>query len=116
MKKAFYVVFLSILSSAAGAHDIATNVGFFTGLAHVFLAPDHLLLMLAAGIVMSHIDIHVFGFSGLVIGSLLVIHGFQASVESGPLFAYLAGVLGSSLILLLIGRFVGQRAFERFVH
>ncbi len=116
MRRIIAVVILCVFSCAAGAHDIAANIGFSTGITHIFLAPDHLLLMLATGIALSRVDIHVFGFTGLVIGSLLVIHGFQASVNYGPLFAYLAGVLASSLVLLFIGRFIGQRSFERFVH
>lgn len=116
IKKIATVILLSGIGSVAYAHNLTSDNGFVSGIAHVLTAPDHWLAMLVAGIVMARLDINVFSFTSVVIGSLLVMHGFHPQLGYWPLFAFLAGVFGCSIAVLFAGRAIGRRILFRAQH
>jgi hydrogenase/urease accessory protein HupE len=116
MKKIATIILLCGISSIACAHNLPADNGFVTGVGHVLSAPDHWLAMLVAGIVMARLDINVFSFTAVVIGSLLVMHGFHPQLGYWPLFAFLAGVFGCSVAVIFAGRAIGRRILFRPQH
>ena len=113
MNRLITIFLLSAISSVAYAHNLPADSGFVSGLAHVLGAPDHWLAMLLAGVVLARLDISVFSFVSVVIGSLLVMHGFHPLLGYWPLFAFLVGVFGSSIAVLFAGRAIGRRLLFR---
>lgn len=116
MQRIAAIISLSILTGVAYAHNLPADNGFVSGVDHVLAAPDHWLLMLFAGIVLARMDINVFGFSSVIIGSLLVMHGFHPLLTYWALLAFLAGVFGCSIALLFVGRVIGRRLLYQSLH
>lgn len=116
MRKFAAVILLSGIGSIAYGHNLPADNGFVSGVSHVLLAPDHWLAMLVAGIVLARLDINVFSFVSVVIGSLLVMHGFHPLLGYWPLLAFLAGVFGCSVAVLFAGRAIGRRLLFRPQH